>query len=87
MKNNNFVINGVTYHPQIDDDWTFTLGWEKGLIIYTVRLTQFPNIFYLRITKVGLKWPPVRSIALFENKDAWIASLKEKECREKKNTQ
>jgi hypothetical protein len=70
MKNKTCVINGVTYHPEVKDSFRFSLAWDKGLAIFTVHLTQFPDIFYLRITKVGWYWPPVRSIAMFQNKEA-----------------
>jgi hypothetical protein len=74
MKNKPCVINGVTYHPEIKNDWRFTLALDNGLTIFTVRLTQLPDIFYLRVTKIGWRWPLIRSVAMFQNKEA----LKEK---------
>jgi hypothetical protein len=69
MINKDCIINGVTYHPELRGYPRYSFAWDKGLSIFSVRLTQFPNIFYLRITKIGWKWPLIRSVEVWENPD------------------
>ena len=67
---NDCVINGVTYHPEVQGIPTCDFAWDHGPVIFIIRLTQFPNIFYLRIVKFRWRLPPIQSISVWENPDA-----------------
>jgi hypothetical protein len=64
------VINGVTYTPEIQEGFpNYSFAWDGGLVIFILRRTQFNEIFYLRMVKIGWKWPPFRSVSIFGNEE------------------
>jgi hypothetical protein len=67
MLKNDCVVDGVTYHPEIQRGVSYSLAWDRGLAVFIVRLTQFPNIFYLRIVKVGWRFPPLQTLSVWES--------------------